>query len=217
MTNASIADTPQDELDPVDLSALLSSRVCHDLINPVGAISSGLSMIDDPSSDEAMKEMADDLVRDGTKKALALLSYARLAYGAAGGHGAEIKLEDARDVLIGLYDTTKANLDWQMPDEMMPKNKVKILLVLAYAACEAVPRGGDVVVAPSEKGFVFTITGKRLFLNDELIAALDGDNTDLKPKFTPAYIAGLLAKQSLGAVNAHMNEDHIIMSAEFGE
>ncbi len=205
------------EPDPIDLSALLSSRVCHDLINPVGAISSGLSMIDDQTSDAAMKEMADELVRDGTKKALAILSYARLAYGAAGGHGAEIKLEDAQDVLSALFDTTKANLDWRMPDIMLPKNKVKILLVMAYAAAEAVPRGGDVIISETQDGFTLEITGKRLFLNDEFVAAIDGDGTDLKPKFTPAYIAGLLARESNGALKAENDGEKIIMNASFSQ
>ena len=203
------------DMDAIDLSALLSSRVCHDLINPVGAISSGLSIIDDPSSDETMKEMADELVRDGTKKALALLSYARLAYGAAGGHGAEIKLEDVQEVLAALYDTTKANLDWQMPNEMLPKNQAKILLVLAHAAAEAVPRGGDVVIKPTGSGFLLEVTGKRTFLNDEFISALDGDYTDMKPKFTPAYIIGQLARQSNGLVSAVREDERIVFKAEF--
>lgn len=206
---------PAQNLDLVDLSALLSSRVCHDLINPVGAISSGLSMIDDETSDAAMKEMADELVRDGTKKALAILSYARLAYGAAGGHGAEIKLEDAHDVLKALFETTKANLNWQMPDTMMPKNHVKVLLVMAYAASEAVPRGGDVVIAETPKGFTLEVTGKRLFLNDEFVTAIGGDWADLKPKFTPAYIAGLLARESNGKLSAVNENEKITMEASF--
>ena len=223
MSQSPLATPASDPLDStdlgamsaVDLSALLSSRVCHDLINPVGAISSGLDMIEDVGSDAVMKEMAQDLVKDGTRKALALLSYARLAYGAAGGHGAEIKLEDAQKVLIDLFATTKATLDWQMPDAILPKNQVKVLLILAYAAADAVPRGGNVVIKPSDTGFVLEVTGQRLFLNDEFIEALGGNGHDLKPKFAPAYIAGLLVKEDKGSASAVLEENRVLMTANF--
>ncbi len=205
-----MSDNPQ-KLDPVDLSALLSSRVCHDLINPVGAISSGLSMIDDEDSDEEMREMADDLVRDGTKKALALLSYARLAYGAAGGLGAEIKIEDAFEVLELLYATTKATLDWQLEPAMVPKNKAKILLILAHAAAESVPRGGNVTVSPQGDGYRLEVTGQRLFLNDDIVKALSGDLDELKPKSTPAYIASQLAKEANGQIKAENDGEKITL------
>jgi len=203
------------QMDQIDLSALLSSRVCHDLINPVGAISSGLSMVDDEDSDAAMREMADELVREGTKKALAILGYARLAYGAAGGYGAEIKLEDAEEVIKQVYETTKADLVWNVAPAMAPKNKVKVLLILANTAHECIPRGGTVTISEIDGGYHFTIMGDRLFLNDDFIAAIAGDNADLKPKLAPAYIAGLLARQSQGQIKAEKFDNKIVMQASF--
>ena len=102
-----------------------------------------------------------------------------------------------------------------MPNEMLPKNQAKILLVLAHAAAEAVPRGGDVVIKPTGTGFLLEVTGKRTFLNDEFISALEGDYTDMKPKFTPAYIIGQLARQSNGLVSAMREDEQIVFKAEF--
>ncbi|MEM9015067.1 MAG: hypothetical protein AAGB02_08160, partial [Pseudomonadota bacterium] len=67
-----------DDVDAIALSAFLSSKVCHDLINPVGAVSSGLEVLDDAEMDQTMQDAAMDLIRTGASKAIALLTYARL-------------------------------------------------------------------------------------------------------------------------------------------
>ncbi|MEO0614067.1 MAG: histidine phosphotransferase family protein [Pseudomonadota bacterium] len=224
MSQSTVDHTPGDlplddvsKLTALDLSALLCSRVCHDLINPVGAIGSGLSMLDDTDSDADMREMADSLVREGTGKALALLSFARLAYGAAGGYGVQIKTEDAEEVLITLFDTTKATLDWQVPVGIADKNRIKVLLILTAAASECVPRGGDVTVTQVGASYHLTITGTRLFLNDDFVRALGGDGADIKPKYTPAYLAALLAREQGGHLTAARADDTITMAAEFAQ
>ncbi|MEL6378927.1 MAG: histidine phosphotransferase family protein [Pseudomonadota bacterium] len=218
--NPAPADMPLDDLSKLtalDLSALLCSRVCHDLINPVGAIGSGLSMLDDTDSDADMREMADNLVREGTGKALALLSFARLAYGAAGGYGVQIKTEEAEEVLVTLFDTTKARLHWQVPVGIADKNRIKVLLILTAAASECVPRGGDVTVTQTQSGYHLTITGARLFLNDDFVRALGGDGNEIKPKYTPAYLASLLAREQGGTVTAQRSDEDITMEAHFDE
>ena len=207
---------PETDFDPIDLSALLASRVCHDLINPVGAIHSGLSMLEEDSDDETMREMSENLVREGTEKALALLSYARLAYGAAGGYGAEIKMEDAERVLTDLFKTTKADLVWKLPNRMAPKNFAKVALILGAAGADCVPRGGTVEIAEEKGDIHLTITGDRLFLNDEFIDALSGHRSELKPKFAPAYIAGQFARENGGSISATRDEKTITMIARFG-
>lgn len=207
--------TDHTPLNAIDLSALLSSRVCHDLINPVGAIGSGLSMLDDGESDAAMKEMANALVREGTEKALALLSFARLAYGAAGGYGTEIKVEDAQAVVEDLYKTTKATLDWQVPAAMAGKNRIKILLILAASAAECIPRGGTVLIEQKHDDYHIKVTGQRLFLNDDFLTALEGQATEMKPKYTPAYLAGLLAREENGRIEAARTDEMITFTASF--
>lgn len=193
--------------DALGLSALLSSRVCHDLINPVGAIGSGLDVLDDPDMDESMRSAALDLIRSGAVKALALLSYARLAYGAAGGFGAEISMDDARDALKGLYDTLKPELVWEMAGSMAPKENVKTILILANAAADCVPRGGIVTIAGDVNAFTITAVGKRIYLQDDLVKALRGEARDLTPKFTPALIAARMIIAGGGGVDVSADDE----------
>ena len=205
----------EEALDALGLSALLSSRVCHDLINPVGAIGSGLDVLDDPEMDETMREAALDLIRSGAKKALALLTYARLAYGAAGGFGAEISMDDAREALEAVYETLKPDLVWRMAGDMAPKDQVKALLILANAAADCVPRGGTVTIAGEPRAFTITATGKRVYLQDDLVKALAGEGRGLTPKFTPVLIAGELASAAGGEVSVTADEDKVVMTARF--
>lgn len=210
--------TPPDDEDPdaLALSALLSSRVCHDLINPVGALSSGLEVLDDPAMEGAMREAAMDLVRSGAKKAIALLSYARLAYGAAGGFGAQISLEDAQKALVDLFAITKADLDWGIGAGLAAKEKVKVLMVLAYAAADCVPRGGLVSIEGDIDNFTITATGKKLLLNDDLVRALGGDANEITPKLTPAFIASRLVETAGGTIKVERTEEEVIFRAAFG-
>ena len=209
--------TPPDEEDPdaLALSALLSSRVCHDLINPVGAVGSGLEVLEDPSMEGSMREAAMDLIQSGAKKAIALLSYARLAYGAAGGFGAQIGLEDARKVLEGVYETHKADLEWGLGAELAPKENVKVLLILAYAAADSVPRGGRVSLTGDINNFMITATGKKLLLNDDLVRALKGDARDIAPKFAPALIAARMVGGAGGVMSAEKTDDVVTFRATF--
>jgi histidine phosphotransferase ChpT len=203
------------ELDAVALSALLASRLCHDLINPVGAIGSGLEVLDDSAMDPAMRDAALDLIRTGGGKSIALLKFARLAYGAAGGFGAEIPLEEAEAALREIFKWTKAELVWRLRLGLAPKEQVKAILILGYAAADCVPRGGTVTISGAPQSFVIEARGARTILNAELVTALGGDATDLKPKFAPAYLAGLLARQTGGAISAELQNETILFSAEF--
>ncbi|MBY0423924.1 MAG: hypothetical protein K2Q06_16595 [Parvularculaceae bacterium] len=203
------------ELDAVSLSALLSSRLCHDLINPVGAIGSGLEVIDDPAVDPDMRDSALDLIRTGGGKSIALLKYARLAYGAAGGFGAQIPLEEAEAALRDIFKWTKAELVWRLRLGLAPKDQVKALLILGHAAADCVPRGGTVTILGSPEAFRLKTIGVRTILNEELVAAFAGAPAELKPKFAPAYLAGLLARQSGGGVEARFDGETIVFEARF--
>ena len=90
-------------LDALDLAALLCSRVCHDVISPVGAINNGLEVLED-ERDEQMRGFALDLIRKSARQASAKLQFARLAFGAAGSAGAQIDLRDAETVSRGFVD-----------------------------------------------------------------------------------------------------------------
>lgn len=208
--------SPDDQKDEaLALSALLASRVCHDLINPVGAVGSGLDVLDDPDMDETMRAAAIDLIRSGAARAIALLKYARLAYGSAGGYGAQINLDDAREALRAFYDGVKADLDWRLAGGSADKDRVRTLLILGAAAADSAPRGGAVKIEGDPGAFKIEATGKKVLLQDDLARALAGHNADIMPKYAPALIAGRLARRAGGAVSARLEGETAIFEASF--
>ena len=126
-------------LDALDLGALLCSRVCHDVISPVGAIVNGLEVLND-EKDESMRDFAHDLIRKSAATASARLQFARLAFGAAGSAGATIDLGDAEQVAR------------QAPRILLPKNQVKLLLNMLVIAQSTIPRGGVISASVSGEG-----------------------------------------------------------------
>jgi histidine phosphotransferase ChpT len=149
------------ELKATDLAAMLCSRVCHDLINPVGAIGNGLEVLADPSQG-AMAEGAHELIVNSAKHARAKLEFARLAYGASSTAGTDLDTRECERVAKLLFEIEKADLDWQVPLILLPKHKAKLLMNMLLIAAMAVPRGGLVkaeVTGPAgQEMFRFTST-----------------------------------------------------------
>ncbi|QDZ03278.1 histidine phosphotransferase [Nitratireductor mangrovi] len=129
-----------------ELAALLCSRVCHDIISPVGAINNGLELLDEGGADE--DAMA--LIRQSARTASARLQFARIAFGAAGSAGMQIDTGDAATVADALFKTEKPDLEWNGGRALLPKNKVKLLLNLLLVATGAIPRGGRLTVDLAE-------------------------------------------------------------------
>ncbi|MFY8032500.1 MAG: histidine phosphotransferase ChpT [Devosia sp.] len=149
------------ELKATDLAAMLCSRVCHDLINPVGAIGNGLEVLSDPTQ-VAMQEGAQELIANSAKHARAKLEFARLAYGASSTAGTDFDTRECERVAKLLFEIEKADLDWQVPLILLPKHKAKLLMNMLLIAAMSVPRGGVVKVtvdgAAGQEKFVFTST-----------------------------------------------------------
>ncbi len=206
---------PVEDLDAVSLSALMSSRLCHDLVNPIGALASGLEVLCDPEMDEAMKEAAVDLIKASAEKSVALLKYARLAYGAAGAAGAELPFNEARNVLTALLAWTKASLDWRIVSGQAPKDEVKAVLVLGAAAADCVPRGGAVLIDGGQGAYEIRVTGARVIVQDDMLRALAGEIAELKPKFTPHYLSGLAARRTGGDITAARDEEGLSLRIRF--
>ena len=132
-------------LAPMDLAALLCSRVCHDVISPVGAIVNGLEVLED-EKDPEMRAVATDLIKKSAASASARLQFCRLAFGAAGSLGASIDTGDAETVTRGIIPGERTTLAWNPPRQFAAKNKVKLLLNLCLIAQSAIPRGGVISV-----------------------------------------------------------------------
>jgi histidine phosphotransferase ChpT len=173
-------------LDSLDLAALLCSRVCHDVISPVGAIVNALEVLEE--DDPSMRDFALELIKKSARNASARLQFARLAFGAAGSAGAMIDLGDAGNVANGFLNDEKLSLDWDAPRALLPKNQVKLLLNLLIIAAQAVPRGGKLVsraTVDGEQGsFEITASGSHARI--------------------PAHVEELLAGNAPGgAIDAH--------------
>ena len=172
--------------DMLELAALLCSRVCHDLISPVGAIVNGLEVLDDnPKPDD--REFALDLIRKSAKTASARLQFCRLAFGAAGSAGAQIDLGDAQAMAKGHFEDGKITIAWNLPRLLLPKNRVKLLLNLLVIAQQMIPRGGVLTVDPLGEGetigFQITAAGMNARVSQNVV--------------------DLLASGTTGAVDAH--------------
>ena len=137
--------------DALELAALMCSRVCHDLINPVGAIVNGLEVFDS-SNKEDDKQFALDLIRKSALSTSARLQFCRIAYGAAGSAGAQIDLGEAQKMARGHLEDDKTKMTWNLPHVLLAKNRVKLLLNLLVIAQQAIPRGGELVVDPIGEG-----------------------------------------------------------------
>src|SRR6516165_9614006 len=143
----------------LDLAALLCSRVCHDLISPVGAIINGLEVMEE-DKDEETKAFALDLIKRSAGQASAKLQFCRLAFGAAGSAGAQIELGDAEKAARGLFEDGKTAIVWTLPRELVAKNRAKLLLNMLLVAGGAIPRGGTLHVEPADGGYRVTASGQ---------------------------------------------------------
>ena len=202
-----------------DLAALLASKLCHDIISPVGAVQSGLELLDEMPGDE--ESMA--LVRNSTKSAVAKLQFARIAYGASGSSAAQIDLGDARQVAEGLMSFERAALSWTGERAYVAKNIAKLILNLIVIANASVPRGREVRVdiakLDPEPNFTIQAIGTPLRVPAKFRAMLAGetlaeavDAHGVQPYYT------LLLAQELGlAVSLTQTEDTAIFSVSKAE
>jgi histidine phosphotransferase ChpT len=181
-----MSGTPSPAPDILELAALLCSRVCHDLISPVGAIVNGLEVLDDNPKPED-REFALDLIRKSAKTASARLQFCRLAFGAAGSAGAQIDLGDAQNMARGHIEDAKTSIVWNLPRVLLPKNRVKLLLNMMVIAQQTIPRGGVLTVNPIGEGETTSFRLMATGLNARL----------------PQNIADILSGAHEAAVDAH--------------
>ncbi|KQP06651.1 MAG: histidine phosphotransferase family protein [Methylobacterium sp.] len=206
------------QLDALDLSALLCSRVCHDVISPVGAIVNGLEVLED-ESDASMREFALELIAKSARQASARLQFARIAFGAAGSAGASIDLADAEKVSRGMFTDDKTQLAWSAPQALYPKNKVKLILNLVVIAQSAIPRGGliDVTVKGDGEAPTIVITAKgshaRIPPHVEALMAGTPEGGTVDAHAILPFYAGLVARAAEMDVTFAITGDRVTIGA----
>jgi histidine phosphotransferase ChpT len=203
--------------DALELAALLCSRVCHDLISPVGAIVNGLEVLDDNPKPED-RDFALDLIRKSAKTASARLQFCRLAFGAAGSAGAQIDLGDAQNMAKGHIEDGKVTLSWNLPRLLLPKNRVKLLLNMLIVAQQTIPRGGTLTIDPVGDGesmsFRITAAGLNARVPQNIVDLLRANSSaSVDAHAVQPYYTRLLAQACGLTVTLTPEGDKVIIAA----
>ncbi len=211
-----MSKNPNLTLSGPDLAALLCSRVCHDVISPVGAINNGLELLDEGGTDAD----ALDLIRTSALNASVRLKFARLAFGASGSVGASIDTGEAEKAAKDFAAAEKkTEVTWSGPRAIIPKNKVKLLLNLFMVAYSSIPRGGslDVLLENPETDAKFTLTtkGRMLRLPQKYVEVANGTLEEAIDAHTiQPYYTVLLADECGMELKHVVSEDRIAFIAE---
>jgi histidine phosphotransferase ChpT len=212
-----MSKNPNLTLAAPDLAALLCSRVCHDVISPVGAINNGLELIDEVGADaDAM-----DLIRTSALNASVRLKFARLAFGASGSVGASIDTGEAERAAKDFAEAEKkTEVTWIGPRAIVAKNRVKLLMNLFLVAYGSIPRGGSIEVTLENPEFdaKFTLVAKGRLMRvppkfAEICSSVIEEAIDAH-SIQPYYTV-LLAEESGMELKYTSTGEEIIYTAEF--
>ena len=204
-------------LEGIDLAALLCSRVCHDLISPVGAVVNGIEVMED-DADEQTKAFAVELIKKSATTASARLQFCRIAFGAAGSAGASIDTGDAEGVARGMMEDDKTRITWNLPRVLLPKNRVKLLLNLLLLAGGTIPRGGSLALEPigegDTMGFKITSTGLNARIAQAVPALVAGEaENPIDAHAIQPFYTGLLARTCGMTVTLAPEGESIVLTA----
>ena len=188
-------------MSKLDFAALLCSRLCHDLVSPVGAINNGLELLGN-ERDAAMRDAVIDLIEKSTEQTSNKLQFFRLAFGAAGGFSAHLDTREAEKSLRAFLAGSRIDLNWVVGVSELSKGGVKLLLNVCLVVAETMIRGGtlDVSFQETENNTLLLSvrgTGDRVIFAESVRAALTGeiDEADLEPRAAPAHLAFLVAQE----------------------
>ena len=190
-------------MSKLDFAALLCSRLCHDLVSPVGAINNGLEILAD-EKDPSMRDAVIDLVEKSTRQTSNKLQFFRLAFGAAGGFSAQLDVRECEKAVRAMLEGSRVSLDWRVPAISVSKSEVKVLLNLALIVSESMIRGGVMTISMTEENGARVIIvhgdGERVIVQDPVRAALEGTlgDDELEPRAAPGHLAYLVAVEAGG-------------------
>ncbi|RMB36191.1 histidine phosphotransferase ChpT [Sphingomonas sp. PP-F2F-G114-C0414] len=204
-------------VSPVDFASLLCSRLCHDLLSPVGALNNGLELLAD-ETDPAMRDRCMELLHDSARVSASKLKFFRLAFGAAGGFGEAVDTREARSAIEGLVaENKRITFVWAVETSAMPKSAVKVLLNLVLVATEALVRGGTMEVGgehnEGQLEIVVKIEGAKIVLDPEIRRTLvEGEGQhSVTPRAAAAYLINTLVQEAGGTVIVSEPADGIMI------
>jgi histidine phosphotransferase ChpT len=206
-----------------ELAALLCSRLCHDMLSPVGALSNGLELLAD-EKDPEMRAKCIELLEQSARISTDKLKYFRLAYGAAGGFGEYVPVEEAKDVITALAsDAKRIEINWAIADAKLPKAAIKVMLNLAQIALDALVRGGTLDIGAERTGgnveIVARARAERLAFDETIGQALQGDldPSEISSRTAPAHMIALLAEELGGGLQYALGDGALVLGAVLPE
>jgi len=204
-------------MNAIDLASLLCSRLCHDLLSPVGALNNGLELMAD-ETDPEMRERCLDLLNESARASANKLKFFRLAFGAGGGFGESIDTREAHAALEGLFGADKRiELGWMVEGDSLPKGAVKLLLNLALIAGDALVRGGRLDVGAERRDgnleMVIRAEGPRILLDPKLreTIRLGSAGGTVEPRAAGAWLAHGLAMEAGGEIRLSDPADEVLL------
>ena len=192
------------------VAELLASRLCHDLVSPVGAVNNGLELMAEDLDPEMLQD-ALALADKSAKQASATVQFFRLAYGQAG-RQVDMGAAELKRLAEGYLTSQKAELAWDADALVLngPDGGGKLLLNLIALAVEALQRGGTIRAEASADGHAVQVTaeGTNARLRDESRAAMaDGVETaELGPRAVQGYFSRLIARRIGGDLQVREDE-----------
>jgi histidine phosphotransferase ChpT len=205
-------------MEDIEFAAFLVSRVCHDLVGPLGAVVNGLEVMED-ERDAAMRADALKIVSSSAMQALARLQFLRIAFGAAGSAGAELDVGEIGRLVAGLLEGGKVQLRWQSQHVNWPKNWAKLLMNAALLGADCLPRGGvlDVQVSPDPAApwFKITATSPHARVLEEVANAVRGEaaEANLDARAIQPYLAHKLSRDLNAGLTVTTREGAVDLAA----
>ena len=203
----------------LDLASMLCSRLCHDMLSPVGALSNGLELFAD-EKDPGMRAKIVELLEQSAKTSADKLKFFRLAFGAAGGFGDLVPVDEAKAVIEALIGNNgRIEARWALSGNALPKPAIKLLLNLALIGIEALVRGGTLDLGAElrdgESEIVIRAAGPRIAFDPLVGKALDGSLApgDLSSKTAPSVMIRELAESLGGTVQVALGSDALVLGA----
>jgi histidine phosphotransferase ChpT len=175
----------------IEFAALMVSRVCHDLVGPLGAVVNGMEVLED-ERDPAMRADAIKLVTQSADSALARIQFMRIAFGAAGSAGAELDLGEIGRLVAGLLEGGKIQLTWNVPQLYWAKDWAKLLMNATLLAVDCLPRGGIVTVQagsdPAAPSFQIRAQGLNARVTEAVDHAIKGDAANVDARHVQPFL-----------------------------
>ena len=207
----------------LDLASLLASRLCHDLLSPVGALSNGLELLAE-EKDPEMRKRCFELLEQSARISADKLKFFRLAFGAAGGFGDMVAVEEPRALVDALAsNNARVSVNWALGVAAMPKPAVKVLLNFALLGMEALVRGGTLDIGAESRGGASEIavraSGPRIAFDQAIGAALEGNLGDegLTSRNAHAFMQHQIAARQGGGLQYALTEDALVLGAVLPE